>query len=331
MVADSLNSLIDRPQFHAALVAGLLLLAVLAPLALERARRGRSAGVAGIGFTLAAVIGITGAGPFPGHRHVPAAFVGGLVLAFVLTAFARRVAGTGTGGALLLAVAAAPGAAVVAGSLTGVAGWVRAVVALTGALAGAGAADFDHAWRGRGLGPVLVLVTAGAVYSTVPDTEGARALVGAALPLAVLAWPTLQASLGASGAVTSMCVIAWVVGQDGAARPGAVIGGAGAVGLFVLEPITRRIRPTTRPRAVESPALEAIHLVGIQVVVAFGAARFAGLEHDAGAAALRLLIVAVVGLILTYGLPAVDAARGAGAVRPPPDRVPRQPGRAPLQ
>ena len=244
---------------------------------------------------------------------------------------ARRVGTSGPGGALLLVAAAAPGAAVVAGSLTGVEGWVRVVVAATGALAGAGAADFDGAWRGRGLGPVLVLVTAGAVYSTVPDTEAARALVGAALALALLAWPTLQAALGAPGAVTAMCVIAWVVGQDGAARPGAVVGGAGAVGLFVLEPVARRIRPANRERAVQSPVLEAIHLVGIQLVVAFGAARFAGLERDAGAAALRLAVVAVVGVVLALGLPAVGAARASGAVRPPPDRAPRQPGRAPLQ
>jgi hypothetical protein len=321
-MTDKLQTLIDTPQFDAGLIAGLVVLGILLLVASQRRARGAEdkVGLAGLGFTLAALAGITGWGPLPGARSVPGALVGGLALAAGLTAIAALLRSRWA-----VFVAAVPGALVVAGSLEGVETWVRVVVAATGALGGALAADFDAAHRRLALGPVLLSVTVAAVYVTVPDTEASRAALGAALPLVLLSVPLPRVTLGAAGAVSSICLVAWLGGQEGAARPGAVVGAAGAVGLFALEPLARRLHLTSGVR-LRSDLLVAGYFVLVQCAIAFGASRVAGRQQDAVAALVRLVAVALVGFWLACTLPPDRGQRDADVT---PARAPRPRGRAP--
>src|SRR5690606_32918712 len=83
-----------------------------------------------------------------------------------------------------------------------------------------------------GVGPVLVAVTVAGVYLTVPDTEMATVLLGAALPAAALGWPFAWGRLGGGGALATVAVVAWTVALDGRGRLGSVVGGVACLGLL---------------------------------------------------------------------------------------------------
>ena len=61
---------------------------------------------------------------------------------------------------------------------------------------------------------------AAGVYFTVPDTEHALVLIGAALPLALSSWPVPLARLGSGGAYAATGLLAWTAATDGVARAG---------------------------------------------------------------------------------------------------------------
>ena len=151
------------------------------------------------------------------------------------------------------------------------------------------------------------LITVGAVYSTVPDTEAARVVLGAAIPVACLGLPFLYARFGTGGAAASVCVLGWVIGQDGLGRPGAVVGAVATIGLFALEPLVRSLRDRARgrPSRREIPIVPA---VTVHLGCALAAARWAGLAHGADEAALRLAVILPFALLLTAGVE--DGARG---------------------
>ena len=82
-----------------------------------------------------------------------------------------------------------------------------------GVLAGRG----DAIWRNEALAPALLAITATGIYVAVPDTEHALALVGVAIPLALLAWPVPLVRLGSGGGAGAAALLVWV-------RPTAVEG-----------------------------------------------------------------------------------------------------------
>lgn len=200
---------------------------------------------------------------------------------------------------LVVAVGAAAGWAVAdVGGLESD-GW-RAAVAVGVGVGGTLVALFDRRWRSVAFAtPLLVISTIG-VYYTVPDTERAVLLLGAALPYALLAWPIPLAALGGGGAMATVGVMAWVVTVDGAARESAVLGGLATVGLLALEPLARLIVPDGRSaitllrgRTGALAAAAAAHLGFV-----FVASRVAGLEDDARRAVSILAVTAVAGLAL---------------------------------
>jgi hypothetical protein len=305
--------LVSSHQFRTGLVAGLV--AALAVCVGASLAKRRPLTLAGLAFVGAGYVALARSGHVAQHRHVPLVLLAGAALAFVLTELARLIRPA----PWFIAFAAAPGAIVTAGALVGVPGWIRVAVAAFGAIGGACLGEFDELHRLQGISPLMWLITVGAVYSTVPDTEAARAIIGVAVPVALLGWPALYGRFGTGGAAASACMLGWVIGQGGAGRPGSVVGALGTIGLFALEPFVRGVRTNGRtPSGASSDtrrAFELVPLVAAHLAVALAAARWAGLAHAAGTATLRLLIVVPFGLLLTRLL---DAGRATRARETPP-------------
>lgn len=231
---------------------------------------------------------------------VPAGLAVGLGVLWLggeLSARAGRPAGP-----LLAMMAAAGGGALLATALGArTPGWVTILVVVGPGLGGAAAADLDRRGARTGLGPVLLAVALAATYTTVPDTELVRAMLGVALPLTLLAWPHPLVRLGSGGAYAAVGLVLWIDATEGVGRGGAVVGAAGALGLLVSEPLgyrlaasmrrarARLVRVRTPPRL--APAVAAQVLIGVY------SARVAGLRHDAPEAAWLVVPALVAGVI----------------------------------
>ncbi len=147
------------------------------------------------------------------------------------------------------------------------------------------------------------------VLVTVPDTEQAMVLVGAALPTVLLGWPLRLGSLGPAGAA-AIGVFGYVAVT--AVRAGAVIGALGSLGLLLVEPIGRalaRRRPTALRAIAHGRGIGFYVFVALHAVLVLGAARIAGLRNDATTATLLLLPFLAAGVLL--------AAAPSGAQPPP--------------
>lgn len=183
--------------------------------------------------------------------------------------------------AFLRCFAAIPGAAFVALSLHGVPRWVKAVVFVAIVIGAPLLAASDH--RAPRVAPPLFLVTVVGVYACVPDTEFARILVGAFLAAAFLALdPDLRAV--AAGSSAAVGLIAWDAGQEGWARPGAVIGAVACMGALLLIPVFARRLVLTNPWSAIAWSVAAVH-----VGLVLWCSRIAGLRHSAWVAAALVI------------------------------------------
>jgi hypothetical protein len=308
-----LRFILDSHQFRTGVIAGLLAVGAVGLCVLFAKRRPLA--LAGLAFAAASYVALSRSGAVARDQHVPGALLAGVALAYLLTELARAVRPV----PWLIAVAGAPGAIVTAGALVGVPAWIRVAVAAFGAIGGACIGAFEGRHSYSGLGPIMWLITVGAVYSTVPDTEAARAVLGVALAVAVLGWPGSYARLGTGGAAASACMLGWVIGQGGVGRPGSVIGAVGTLGLFALEPIVGRLRATARSFDSARP-VDVARVFGVHLLCALAAARWAGLAHGADTAALRLLVIVPFALLLTRWIDAGPAPRVRGT--PPEPRRP---------
>jgi hypothetical protein len=274
-----MRALVDSSGFLVALLAGIgasLFAVIITP----RTMRSMAFGVAAF---VAALAGLAA------EDVLNAALPAGLLLvAAAALATARsqpvvRTAALAPGGALLVTLAA-----------EGTAGWARAFVFVTIIVAGPAAAAVDR--RFPYLTFALLAVSALGAYATVPDTEQARALVGALVPVAVVAFFRRDLSEPTSPTF-GVALVAWVALVGGVGRPGSVVGAIGCLGVLVLGPLARR----------GSPAL----VVAVHVPVVVVASRIAGLRQSAWTAAIVLLPVAVVAVALL-------AAGGRGRREKPP-------------
>jgi hypothetical protein len=200
-----------------------------------------------------------------------------------------------------VALAAAGGAGIVAATdppatLALPLPWIAVVAGVAGALL----AGFDRRWRGHGLAPLLLAVSAVGVYATVPDVEWALVVVGAALPLTLLGWPGPLApgglrgprrrdgpaqpppSLGVAGSLAAAALLAWTVAAGGAGRPGSVVGGLACLGVLAVEPLARLLDPRHRS-ALARPRVAWTALAAHLVLVAV-AARVVGRTETVAAA-----------------------------------------------
>jgi hypothetical protein len=195
------------------------------------------------------------------------------------------------------------------------AGLAPAVAVAAALVAGALLADFDRR-RHDGLALPLWAVTVAGVWATVPDVEAAVVVLGAALPPALLGWPSPLArggvvALGPAGALAGAGLLVWVVATDGAGRPGSMVGGLACLGVLAVEPVARRLAgrgphdPGGRP--LPPLPLATAHLALVAV-----AARVVG-RRETVAEALPLAVAALAVALLL----AVAALRRVAAARTP--------------
>jgi hypothetical protein len=169
--------------------------------------------------------------------------------------------------------------------------WDRTVIVVATVVGGALVADFDAMHGRAGLPPAMLALTLLGAYVTTPETQTTILLAGAALPIALLGWPAVLGSLGAGGAFAATALLSWAVVLDGNFRPGAVVGGITGLGMFVVEPVVRRLwrRQETHQWMV---------VAGLHVVLVGACTRVAGLLTSAAQAAVLAAIAHAVAAVL---------------------------------
>lgn len=84
---------------------------------------------------------------------------------------------------------------------------------------------------------ILFLATAFGIWSTVPETNTARVLLGVALPTALISHRGVGAGLTSAGSYALAGLVVWVGATGGAERPGSIIGAWACLGLLALWPL----------------------------------------------------------------------------------------------
>ncbi len=174
-----------------------------------------------------------------------------------------------------------------------------ALAALAGGVVALGA--IGAWWLARDAGPwtvgVCLALTALGVWGTVPDTENALVVLGAASGGALGAWRMATARGSgarwsvALGAALALAAMAFVSLTEGLARPSAPIGALATVGIFALYPLG--VRPW---RHVPPWALVAVH---VALVIACG--RVAGQASGAAVAGILALVAFAGGAVALSG------------------------------
>lgn len=248
----------------------------------------------GLGFVAAAITAFAWAGAARGGGNVEP----GTWIAVGLLWIAGELADHGgrdprPTGAFL----AVPGSILLAGAAAGPPVWAVLLLVAGPTVLGTAIADFD-ARHGRSGIPFLAFVIAlGCMYATLPDTEFARCALGAALPLAILAWPTTLVRLGRGGSYAAVGLYLSIAVAEGAARPGSIIGAAAGLGMLVAEPIARAV---VRPRAQPLPTVAPRTILGVQLALAWYCARIVGLRTSAAVAVVLALPASTVAALWAY-------------------------------
>jgi hypothetical protein len=139
--------------------------------------------------------------------------------------------------------AATPGAVWLAAALPTELTWVKVLTAIVIVGGGFLSNDFEKRHERMGLGVIFFTLATFGAFAAVPDTEQALIIMGAMLPLTLLAWPIVAASLGAEGSFVAIAMFMWVVVAGGAGRSSSIIGSAACLGLLLLEPAIVAARP----------------------------------------------------------------------------------------
>jgi hypothetical protein len=305
----ALRTLIRAPELHAGLVAGVAALVVGALVVAARRARGprtaRPGGIVGPAVVVATLAAFGGLGRFAEVGSVPARVVcalAGLWLAGEIGSRTARPVGA--------ALALIAGVGLVDPSANS-AIWIIAIVVLGPALAGSAVADFDRRASPSGLGPQLLLISIVGLYATVPDTELVLVLLGAMLPITLLAWPQVFARVGSGGAYAAIGLFLWISTIEGAGRPGSIVGAVATLALLVAEPVGRFVASRAHAdRLLECPTvgrLRAGGFVVMQLLLAAYAARVAGRVDDP-----------IVALVLALPGVAIGVAVGSRASLGPP-------------
>ena len=141
------------------------------------------------------------------------------------------------------------------------------------------------------LGPLFAITSFG-VWTTVPDTDLARILFGASVPMALATIHPLLSRISQAGAYSTAGIFVWLPLWGSDQRTGSVIGAWACIGMIGLLPVSLVLQPRK--------GVTAKQLVALQAVTVLIAARIIGLLERAtiavaGAAALACLLLALVG------------------------------------
>lgn len=283
---DTLTDLLTRADFITGLIAGLIALGIL--FALVRLGAGALVGW-GLVLTFAGLVGI--------HFHIGRRL--SLILALLVL---------GAGGWILDRVASDPDrrslrvlawAVIVVGGvifstrsgLPDIA-WVRISAPFVVVLAGVTLRKWTDGEAAKYVGP-LFAITAFGIWTTVPSTESARVLLGAAIPMAFGTLRPVGARIYGPGAFALSGLAIWVVALGGEPRPASLLGGWACLGILVALPLLLRNR--------QGPGIKMWMVVVGHAVTVLLASRVVGLQDS--------VVVAMVGLaILTVVLTAIGLA-----------------------
>lgn len=172
-------------------------------------------------------------------------------------------------------------------------GWAQAFSVVAIVVGATLVADFDHYQAHAGFGPVFMAVTALGVYYTVPDTEEAVALVGATLPLILIALPKPLASLGRAGSFAMVGAVVWLASVDGRGRASAIVGAVACLGVMLLDPLLDRLLPARDEHVVRPWSWQPLSVAAIHVALVGIASRVAGTRESLGGA-IAIIVVAFV-------------------------------------
>lgn len=264
---DTLADLLRRPQFHAGLLTGLA--AWLVVYTLSPRRYGW-----GVALSAATIIGV----------HVSVGQRLGTALGLTLLA----VGGVLLGGRdnsnqnLLPWLIIGLGAIVttVRGGLPGTL-WIQFLAPVMIIVSGYWMSGWGNLPQRQLLGP-LVAITAFGIWSTVPDTDTARVLLGAAIPLLFATLPSTGLRLSAAGAFPLAGLIVWVAATGGEGRHASIVGAWACLGVLMILPLLRSKAGRIGPGVV----------LGGHALFVVVAARLFGLWQEALFASLGVLIAA---------------------------------------
>jgi len=178
-------------------------------------------------------------------------------------------------------------------------GWLLAITPVVIVLIGATLAAWATRLPQECLG-IIFAISAFGIWMTVPETEGARALLGASIPMALATLRPFGAKLGYAGAFPLAGLLVWVVAIGGEARPASVIGGWACIGALAVLP---HLTPPPN-RFVASRPTATVLLHGFLVLVA---SRVIGLWESAGLALVAVVVVFVAVYLVLGFLPLAKA------------------------
>jgi hypothetical protein len=121
--------------------------------------------------------------------------------------------------------------------------WVRILMAVLIPVAGFLIGEFESRHDRLGLGVIFFTLAVLGMFAAVPDTEQALTMGAAAVPLTLLAWPKVAASVGLEGAYAAVAIFLFVTAAGGGSRPPSIVGSAACLGFLLLEPLIVALRP----------------------------------------------------------------------------------------
>jgi hypothetical protein len=278
------------PEFRTGLAVGAVAaIVVLLCSYVASRRRASPLPLAGVALAVAALVGFDRVASAPAR----------LVVGVVATGAVVAICAARSWPAWLAALAVAPFAYVVAHQAEFAdPTWLPWLLLVAVPVGAAGAMAFETIEGGLCVTPALLAISAAGVYWAVPDTELPACLLGAALLIAVVAWPLRRASAGRAGAAASVVPLFWAAAVGGLGRPASIVGATACLGLLVGLPVAHALSRRSNSPSALSGAPRAVALLLAHGVLVAVASRAAGTRTGVHAAVVIAAIVGVASIVV---------------------------------